>query len=130
MDETELNSYLASHVDFAGSTATQPGVESVRKQVKDVKVQLLDDRVHAYVVFDFHGKDMSLDLEGRLHAANGYLQFEPIRGQIGALPIPQSTLQEAVRRMFDSPENRDKLKLPPEIIDLSIENGEVVISFK
>jgi len=31
----------------------------------------------AYVVFNFHGKDMTLQLEGRLTAANGYLRFEP-----------------------------------------------------
>jgi hypothetical protein len=31
---------------------------------------------------------------------------------------------------MDSPENREKLKLPSEITDLRIENGEVVASYK
>jgi hypothetical protein len=31
---------------------------------------------------------------------------------------------------MDSPENREKLKLPSEISDLRIQNGEVVASYK
>jgi hypothetical protein len=61
----------------------------MRSNVRDVRVQLIDDRAKAYVVFDVHGKDMTLQLEGRLGAQNGYLHFEPLSGQIGSLPIPQ-----------------------------------------
>ena len=98
--------------------------------MRDVKIQLIEDRVKAYVVFDVHGKDMSLQLEGRLSAQNGYLNFEPVSGQIGSFPIPQSALESAVRRLRESPENREKLKLPPQIADLRIENGEVVASYR
>jgi hypothetical protein len=31
---------------------------------------------------------------------------------------------------MNSPENREKLKLPPEITDLRIQNGEVVAVYK
>jgi hypothetical protein len=138
MDESELNSYLASHLDISpnGSRNAAPGgaspsdVEQVRSAVKDVKVQLIDDRVRAYVLFDFHGKDMTLELEGKLGAADGFLRFEPVGGQLGSLPIPQSTLETAVRHMMESAENREKLRLPTEISDLKIENGEVVASYK
>jgi len=163
LDQTELNSYLASHLDIAPSglakaaaTSTAPNgaasdlpasngtpsdvpmpsgtsaeqVEQVRSSVRDVKVELVDDRVRAYVVFDFHGKDMTLQLEGRLAAKNGYLRFEPISGQIGALPIPQSTLETALQKMMDSPENLEKLKLPADISGLKIENGEVVATYQ
>ena len=148
MDETELNSYLASHLALAGNGAPNPApaggaqgapngttptpqeVEQMRSNVRDVKVQLIDDRVKAYVVFDVHGKDMTLQLEGRLGAQNGYLHFEPLGGQIGSLPIPQSTLESAVQRLMNSPENREKLRLPSEISDLRIQNGEVVASYK
>jgi len=148
MDETELNSYLVSHLALAGNGAPNPPplggaqgasngatptpkeVEQMRSNVREVKVQLIDDRVKAYVVFDVHGKDMTLQLEGRLGAQNGYLHFEPLGGQIGSLPIPQSTLESAVQRLMNSPENREKLRLPSEISDLRIENGEVVVSYK
>lgn len=157
LDQTEVNSYLASHLDISpaaapvnpvpnsapasgatgaspdlptpsGSTAQQ--IEQVRSSVRDVKVELIDDRVRAYVVFDFHGKDMTLQLEGRLSAANGYLRFEPVSGQIGSLPIPQSSLEAAVQKMMDSPENREKLKLPAAISDLKIENGELLATYR
>jgi len=159
LDETELNSYLASHLVLEGAApsanaAATPGgsipdsapgsapraapsgapsaadVEQMRSNVRDVKVQLVEDRVRAYVVFDMHGKDMTLQLEGRLGAANGFLRFEPVSGQIGALPIPQSALESAVQRLMDSPENRDKLRLPAEISTLRIENGEIVVTYK
>jgi hypothetical protein len=141
LDETELNSFLSSHLDVssntAASTAPAPAAGSpptdiaeARSAVRDVKVQLIEDRVRAYVVFDFHGKDMTLQLEGRLGASDGYLRFEPVSGQLGSLPIPQSALDAAVRRMMDSPDNREKLKLPAEISDLKIENGEIVASYK
>ncbi len=138
MDESELNSYLASHLDISpnDSSNTSPGgaspadVEQVRSAVKDVKVQLIDDRVRAYVVFGFHGKDMTLQLEGKLGAADGYLRFEPLSGQLGSLPIPQSSLESAVRHMMESPENREKLRLPAEMSGLKIQNGEIVASYK
>src|SRR5216684_9288523 len=163
LDQTELNSYLASHLDIAPngqakapSTSTAPNgaaldlptangtasdlpmpsgtsaeqLEQVRSSVRDVKVELVDDRVRAYIVFDFHGKDMTLQLEGRLAATNGYLRFEPVSGQIGSLPIPQSTLETALQKMMNSPENREKLKLPAEIADLRIENGELLATYR
>jgi hypothetical protein len=152
LDQTELNSYLASHLDISptapaktapiGSTGdansnlpTPSGtpaqqIEQVRSSVRDVKVELVEDRVRAYVVFDFHGKDMTLQLEGRLTAANGYLRFEPLSGHFGSLPIPQSALETAVQKMMESPENREKLKLPREISDLKIENGELLATYR
>jgi hypothetical protein len=133
LEEAELNSYLATHLDLAGPGGTTPtaqDVEQMRSNVRDVKVQLIEDRVKAYVVFDVHGKDMTLQLEGRLSVQNGYLRFDPVSGQIGSLPIPQSTLDAAMQRLMESPENREKLRLPAEISDLRIQNGEVVASYK
>ena len=151
LDQTELNSYLATHLELApsapkndanpspnetiaqaptptGTTAEQ--IEQVRSSVKDVKVELVGDHVRAYVVFDFHGKDMTLQLEGKLSAANGYMRFRPVSGQIGSLPIPQSSLEAPVQKMMDSPENRDKFKLPAEMSDIRIENGEIVATYR
>ena len=147
LDESELNSYLASHLDLktdspaaaAPAPEATPGgpgapttedVEKMRSSVRDVKVQMADDRVKAYVVFDVHGKDMTLELEGKLGATNGYLQFQPVSGHIGSLPIPQSTLESAVQRLMESPDNREKLRLPADISDLHIENGELVATYK
>jgi hypothetical protein len=58
------------------------------------------------------------------------LRFEPVSGQIGSMPIPQSSLETAVRHMMESPENRERLRLPAEMSGLKIENGEIVASYK
>ncbi|MBV9885826.1 MAG: hypothetical protein JO119_04690 [Acidobacteria bacterium] len=174
MDQTELNSYLLSHLDIAANpnstqaqavaapaatpntvqaappTGAEPAaaqsnsgldmpvpagtfaeqIDQVRSQVKDVKVELVDDHVRAYVVFDLHGKDVTLQLEGKLGAQDGYLNFEPVSGQIGSLPLPPSALQSAMRHILESPENREKFKLPSDMSDLKIVNGEVVATYK
>jgi hypothetical protein len=155
LDESEVNSYLASHLDLAkdapapppasGVSAATAGatedsaesgqpsaadVEQMRNSVKDVKVQMEGDQVRAYVVFDVHGKDMTLNLVGKLGSQDGYLKFEPVSGQIGSLPIPQSTLESAVKRLMESPENREKLKLPADVSDMHIENGQLVATYQ
>jgi hypothetical protein len=150
LDQTEVNSYLANHLDLAPQSAapaadapqaspslpdggsgplTSTDIEQAKSSVKDVKVTMEGDQVHAYVVFDMHGKDMTLDLVGKLGAQDGYLKFEPVSGKIGSLPIPQSALESAVRQLMESPENRDKLKLPSDVSDLKIENGQLVTTY-
>ncbi len=158
LDRTELNSYLhqnlqlegsqpeaipapgsvnsapASDAQQAGAPVEIPGdaatVEQVRSTVKDVNIDMDGDIVKAYVTFDFHGKDLALELDGHLGTQNGYLTFDPVAGKLGSLPLPQSTLQAAVDKMMASPENREKLRLPPDIGNIAISNGQAVISYK
>lgn len=156
LDESELNSYLASHLNLSPSanaaattnaapadtpaaspfaptkvsdTVSPADIEQARSSVRDVKVQMEGDQVRAYVVFDVHGKDMTLQLVGRLGSSDGFLKFEPISGQLGSLPIPQSSLESAVQRLMESPENREKLRLPSDISEMHIENGQLVATY-
>lgn len=112
------------------NTGEHPTLEQVQSSVKDVKVDMDGDLVKAYVVFDFHGKDLSLELDGHLRAENGYLRFDPVRGAIGSMPLPQAALQTAVEKLMASPENREKLRLPADISDIQIQNGNAVITYK
>ena len=105
-----------------------PNIDDVQSAVKDVQVNLVGDLVKAYVTFDFHGKDMSLELDGHLSSENGYLKFEPTAGQLGSLPLPQSVLDAAVDRLMSSPENREKLRLPPGVNSIKIVDGQVVMN--
>jgi hypothetical protein len=112
------------------SSGEQPSIDEIQSSVKDVKVDMVGDVVKAYVIFDFHGKDLSLELDGHLSADNGYMKFVPISGKLGSLPLPQSTLNEAVDKLMSSPENREKLKLPADISDIKIEDGHAVVQYK
>lgn len=42
----------------------------------------------------------------------------------------QSTLESAVTRLFETPENREKMCVPLEIRDIRIENGELVVEYR
>ena len=156
LDQTEINSYLSSHLNLRDSNTTpatepqatsgntvnsvppsdssdvptQEDIERTRSSVRDVKIQLIDDRVQAYVLFEVYGKNLTLQLEGRLSSTGGYLRFTPVSGGIGSLPIPQSALERAVERMMDSPVNREALRLPRAISDLRVANGEIVITYQ
>jgi hypothetical protein len=160
LDPTELNSYLHQNLDLMGEgsepsassapsneladtkpappadpTASIPGadhatMEEVQSSVRDVKVDMVGDLIKAYVVFNFHGKNLSLELQGRLHAEDGFLKFDPVSGKLGSLPLPQSTLDAAVKRLMESPQNREQLRLPPGVSDIRIENGQAVVVYK
>ena len=112
------------------SGGDQATLEQVQSTVKDVKVDMDGDLVKAYVIFDYHGKDLSLELDGHLTSDNGYIKFEPVAGKLGSMPLPQSTLQAAVDKMMSSPENREKLKLPADISDIQIQDGQAVVKYK
>ena len=133
LDRTELNSYLAENLQVEGARVPvevdavgggkprptsapaggaaasdpEPTLEDVQSSVKDVKVDMVGDVVKAYVLFDFHGKDMTLELDGHLTTEGGYMKIEPISGMLGSMPLPQSVLNSAVEKMMASPENRD-----------------------
>lgn len=160
LDNVELNSYLNQNLAINGRTepvsalpAPQPSqaaaasapaaapasaaapeaaptLEDIQSAVKDVKVDMQGDLVKAYVVYNYHGADLSLELDGHLRAENGYLKFDPVSGSLGSLPLPTSVLQSAAEHLFDSPENREKLKLPPDVTDIQIVDGQVVASYK
>lgn len=112
------------------SSSDPQSIEQVQSSVKDVKVDMDGDLVKAHVVFDFHGRDMSLELDGHMGAQDGYVKFQPVAGKLGSLPLPQATLDAAVEKMMASPENREKLKLPNDISDIKIEDGKAVLSYK
>jgi hypothetical protein len=112
------------------ATEQAPTLEEVQSSVRDVKVDMVGDVVKAYVIFNFHGQDLSMELDGHIHAENGYLKFEPISGAIGSMPLPASTLQSVADRIMDSPENRDKMKLPAGVNNIRVVDGQVVVDYK
>lgn len=154
LDSTELNSYLAQNLQLEGAPQAtapadapsapnapanaaavvpaekQPSLAEVQSTVRDVKIDMEGDLIKAYVVFDMHGKDLSLELDGHVASESGYLKFEPVAGKLGSFPLPQSALNSAVDRLMSSPENREKLRLPDDISDVRVADGQAVVSYK
>jgi hypothetical protein len=58
------------------------------------------------------------------------MRFDPVSGKLGSLPLPQSTLNAAVEKLMNSPETREKLRLPSDINDIHIVDGHAVIDYK
>ena len=108
----------------------EPTREEVHSSVRDIKIDLLDDRVRAYLLFELYGKEMSLLIEGRLRVQDGYLRLEPTAGRLGSFPIPGPALDRAVSRLFDSLENREKFRVPNNVRDIRVEGGELRILYR
>ena len=140
MDEAELNAWMHSNLALAkerppdGARPEGPGreptIEEIQSNVRDIKMNLVGSGVRAHVLFSLYGKDLTLQLEGQVFVADGRVRFQPTGGRLGSLPIPKATLDRAVRRLFDSPENRDRFQLPPEIKDVQVVDGQLVISYR
>jgi hypothetical protein len=144
MDQPELNAWLGSNLalkrdapapppaptgtDAGNSSPQDPTIEEVKSSVRDVKIQLEEDSLRAYVSFELYGKTMSLEMEGRLMVQDGCLRLQPTAGKLGSLPLMSSTLESAASRLFDSPENREKFRLPPEIRDVAVRHGRLVVT--
>ncbi len=152
MDEAELNGWLSENLalkkaagnesaitpspESSGNPAIPPPetspldsetLEQIQSNVRDVKIELLEDSLRVYARFDLHGVEMSLELEGRPEVHNGYIRLDPIGGKLGSLPLMAGTLRSAADRIFESPQNREKFKWPPDIQDVRIEQGQLVV---
>ena len=139
LSEAELNQWMRENLALASThEARQAGIpipaghqatmQEVQSALKDLQVNLTGDRLRAYALFGLYGKSISLQLEGTLDAQDGYVRLTPSAGKIGSLPIPSSTLDRVVRQLFDSPQNRETFKLPPQVESIRIQNNSLVIA--
>jgi hypothetical protein len=113
------------------ATAPAPAESAAAAQdapsIRDLKIELLEDSLRIYASFDFHGVELSLELEGQPVVQNGYLRLVVRNGRLGSLPLPIATLRKATDRIFDAPDNREKFHLPPEVRDVRVEQGQIVV---
>lgn len=135
LTEAELNAWLQSNLASSGSAAQtgpggQPTQEQIQSSMKDLRIHLVGDQMQAYTMFTLYGKDVTLQLKGKLQVKDGRIRLDAKEGMIGTLPIPTATLGSAVSGLFDSPTNRGKFVLPPHIADIQIQNGELLIFYK
>ena len=92
--------------------------------IKDYQVSMDGDIVRGQFLTQIAGKDVYLTLAGHLGAKDGYATFDATEVKVGDLSVPASLINGVLQKKLA--EQRDQLKLPDNVKDLKIENGELV----
>jgi hypothetical protein len=126
---------IASANDSTGAPAASPAMEfpgavpsSAVPSVKDYQVSMDGDIVRGQFLTQIAGKDVYLTLAGHLGSKDGYATFNATEVKIGDLSVPVSLVDEVLQKKLA--EQRDQLKLPDNVKDLKVENGELVFMEK
>jgi hypothetical protein len=105
----------------AGPATEFPGAVP---NIKDYQIFMDGDIVRGQFLTQIAGKDVYLTLAGHLGAKDGYATFDATEVKVGDLSVPASLVNEVLQKKLA--EQRDQLKLPNNVKDLKIENGELV----
>ena len=104
-----------------------PGTEfpGAVPNIKDYQVSMDGDIVRGQFLTQIAGKDVYLTLAGHLGAKDGYATFDATEIKVGDLSVPVALVNEVLQKKLA--EQRDQLKLPNNVKDIKIENGELVL---
>jgi hypothetical protein len=112
----------------SSSTPSSPGgapeFPGAVPNIKDYQVSMDGDIVRGQFLTQIAGKDVYLTLAGHLGAKDGYATFEATEVKLGDLSVPVSLVNDALQKKLA--EQHDQLKLPNNVKDLKVENGELV----
>ena len=92
--------------------------------IKDYQISMDGDIVRGQFLTQIAGKDVYLTLAGHLGSKDGYATFDATEVKVGDLSVPASLVNEVLQKKLA--EQRDQLKLPSNVKDLKVENGELV----
>jgi len=92
--------------------------------IKDYQVSMDGDVVRGQFLTQIAGKDVYLTLAGHLGAKDGYATFDATEVKIGDLSVPVALVNDVLQKKLM--EQRDQLKLPANVTDIKVENGELV----
>jgi hypothetical protein len=109
-----------------GSSSTTPAMEfpGAVPNIKDYQVAMDGDLVRGQFLTQIAGKDVYLTLAGHLGSKDGYATFDATEVKVGDLSVPVSLVNDVLQKKLS--EQRDQLKLPNNVKDLKVENGELV----
>jgi hypothetical protein len=92
--------------------------------IKDYQVSMEGDLVRGQFLTQIAGKDVYVTLAGHLGAKDGYATFDATEVKVGDLSVPASLVSGVLQKKLA--EQHDQLKLPDNVRDLKVENGELV----
>ena len=97
-------------------------------EVKDYKVNFDGDVARGQFVTQIGGRDVYVTIAGHLGSKDGYATVDPTEFKVGDLSIPVSMVSGALQKKLT--EQRDRLKLPDDVGDIKVENGQLVATQK
>lgn len=115
---------LPTTVPSSPDAAIAPG----EPEVKDYQVNFDGDVARGQFVTQIGGKTVYVTLAGHLGSKDGYATFEPTEFKVGDLNIPVSLVNGALQQKLA--EQRDRLRLPDDVSDIKVENGQLVMTQK
>lgn len=140
MNSAEVNAALAQAAGLLPAAASASGTASTNANgstqapgmefpgavpnIKDYQVSMDGDIVRGQFLTQIAGKDVYLTLAGHLGAKDGYATFDATEVKVGDLSVPASLINGVLQKRLA--EQRDQLKLPDNVKDLKVENGELV----
>ena len=110
-----------------GAPSSAPQPEEGPPQVKSMQFAMVGDQVVGQFVVPRYGVDIYVTLVGKLSSQDGYVGLKPTLFKVGDLNVPIAWVDSTLQAKLADPENREKLKLPPFVSDIHVENGELVI---
>ena len=110
----------------ASPTDASPAMEfpGAVPNIKDYQISMDGDIVRGQFLTQIAGKDVYLTLAGHLGSKDGYATFDATEVKVGDLSVPAALVNEVLQKKLA--EQRDQLKLPDNVKDLKVENGELV----
>ena len=143
MNSGELSAALAQAAGLLPATSSAPASTSTSSpspnsapasgamefpgavpNIKDYQVSMDGDIVRGQFLTQIAGKDVYVTLAGHLGSKDGYATFDATEVKVGDLSVPASLVNEVLQKKLA--EQRDQLKLPNNVKDIRVENGELV----
>ncbi len=120
---------LPTTLPATGSSPATPASGSTEfpgavPNIKDYQVSMDGDIVRGQFLTQIAGKDVYLTLAGHLGSKDGYATFDATEVKVGDLSVPASLINGVLQKKLA--EQRDQLKLPNNVKDIKVENGELV----
>ncbi len=129
INSDEVSAVLAQTLG-AGASGLAPNsnVGSGAPVIKDQQVSLDGDLVHGQFLTEIGGKDVWITISGHIGERDGYATFDPTEFKVGDLNVPVSLVNPTLQKKLA--EQRDRLKLPDNVGNMKVENGELVMQGK
>ena len=120
----------SANTSASSPSANPPGASGAMEfpgavpNIKDYQVSMDGDIVRGQFLTQIAGKDVYLTLAGHLGSRDGYATFDATEVKVGDLSVPASLVNEVLQKKLA--EQHEQLKLPNNVKDLKVENGELV----